>query len=53
MSNMSYCRFHNTLLALQDCYWNMSDNDLSEEEKTAQEQLIVLCKKIASGEVEE
>lgn len=47
MSNMSYCRFRNTLNDLQDCHWNMEDNDLSDEEKSAKAQLIALCKVIA------
>lgn len=32
MSNMSYCRFQNTLGDLGDCYENMDDNDLSKDE---------------------
>ena len=46
MGNMSYCRFQNTLQDLRDCYENM-DNELSEEEKKAQEKLIKLCVDIA------
>jgi phosphate uptake regulator len=46
MSNMSYCRFRNTLSDLQKCYENM-DNDLSEEEQEAKDELISLCKDIA------
>ena len=45
--NMSYCRFHNTLIDLKDCYYNMEDEDLSEEEKEAKEKLIKLCCDIA------
>jgi len=26
MSNMSYCRFENTLADLRDCYENLDDN---------------------------
>lgn len=50
MSNMSYCRFRNTLGDLQDCYDAMSDDDteLSPEEMKARERLIKLCKNIAS-----
>ena len=29
MSNMSYCRFQNTVQDLQDCYDNIDDSDLS------------------------
>lgn len=45
--NMSYCRFYNTLIDLKDCYYNMEDDDLSEEEKRAKEELIKLCCDIA------
>jgi hypothetical protein len=50
MSNMSYCRFRNTLHDLQDCYDNMDqdDSELSEEEREAREKLIVLCSEIVS-----
>lgn len=49
MSNMSYCRFQNTLTDLQDCYDNLFGNleELSPEEKTAREQLIALCHMVA------
>jgi hypothetical protein len=45
MSNMSYCRFHNTLQDLRDCYeaW---DEDKSPEEKKAQARLLKLCQDI-------
>ena len=33
MSNMSYCRFENTLQNLEDCYEHMSDEYLSENEE--------------------
>jgi hypothetical protein len=45
--NMVYCRFQNTLKDLQDCYEHMDDNDLSEEEARAREQLIRLIEQIA------
>ena len=47
MSNMSYCRFRNTLPDLQDCYDNMDETDISKEEKKAKEKLIALCISIA------
>lgn len=47
MANMSYCRFHNTLLDLQDCYENLDDEDLSPDEERARDRLINLCKEIA------
>lgn len=43
MSNMSYCRFQNTLSDLQDCDEHLSDVDLSKEEHNARQQLIELC----------
>ena len=51
MANMSYCRFHNTLIDLEDCYEDMQfGNDFSELSLTEQEarnELVALCKKIA------
>jgi len=57
MSNMSYCKFQNTLKALQDCYWDLQKRGgpdgreenaepLSTEEKQAAEELYDLCKRI-------
>lgn len=43
---MSYCRFENTLSDLQDCYNNIQDEDLSEEESKARAELIKLCQLI-------
>ena len=49
MSNMSYCRFENTLSDLRDCYDNMRDpDDLSKEEKRARKDMIDLCKDIVA-----
>jgi hypothetical protein len=47
MTNMSYCRFQNTLKDLRDCWGNWDDEPESEEEKRAKEQLAKLCKLIA------
>jgi hypothetical protein len=47
MSNMSYCRFENTLRELQDCSENLQDTDLSDSEKRARERLVKLCREIA------
>ena len=50
MPNMSYCRFHNTSLDLQDCVDAMeqaetlADLDLSQYEKDAYEEMRQLCK---------
>ena len=40
MSNMSYCRFRNTLEDLRDCINNFEDNELSEEEAQARYQMV-------------
>ena len=40
MSNMSYCRFRNTLTDLRDCILNIEDHDLSEEEAQARYRMI-------------
>jgi len=47
MSNMSYCRFHNTLLDLRDCEEHLWDEDLSEDEERARARLIRICISIA------
>ena len=50
MSNMSYCRFRNTLDDLRDCYDEMAfedTSDLSAEEDKAMRCLIRLCRDIA------
>lgn len=48
MSNMSYCRFRNTLSDLRDCQNNLDDtDDLSREERRARWELIKLCRDIA------
>jgi hypothetical protein len=55
MGNMSYCRFRNTLGDLEDCYENMEQNDLGEDEARARIQLIKLCAQIAGdyeGDIE-
>ena len=50
--NMSYCRFRNTLLALEDCKDTMSEEmyeeeKLSQEEEIAKKNLIKICQEIA------
>lgn len=50
MSNMSYCRFQNTLSDLRDCYEALqSDETLSRDEHEAMEMLVDVCTRI-SGE---
>lgn len=54
MSNMSYCRFGNTLEDLKDCrdamigmdHYYQCRNDLSEEEFQNMEDLIKVCRNI-------
>lgn len=45
MSNMSYCRFHNTLSDLRDCFHNL-EGKLSEDENEARSNLIFQCLEI-------
>ena len=48
MSNMSYCRFQNTLRDLEDCYDHLWDQDLiSDEEEKAKTKLIEICHMIS------
>lgn len=55
MANMSYCRFQNTVMDLQDCYDSLHEmldddemaEDLSSEELRAKKRLIQLCKDIS------
>lgn len=52
MPNMSYCRFRNTVIDLQDCYNNMDEIEYPEEEgydteAGAKKRLIALCCDIA------
>ena len=46
MSNMSYCRFQNTLQDLRDCYNHMESDNLSREEFEARKRMIKLCMEI-------
>ena len=53
MSNMSYCRFRNTLEDLRDVKDNIPDTfngwgNLDDEEREAAVKLIKMCHKIAS-----
>ena len=53
MGNMSYCRFQNTLGDLRDCYDNIDDDDLSEDEEKAKKRLISVCCDIAADHSDE
>lgn len=44
MANMSYCRWQNTLRDLRDCAENLSDNDLSDEERRARNKMFDLMR---------
>lgn len=49
MSNMSYCRFENTLRDLEDCAEAIAEQEkLSESERKAKNRLIELCIDIAN-----
>ena len=51
MSNMSYCRFSNTLFDLRDCvetleeYGNLGDMELSDDELTSLKLMYRLCER--------
>lgn len=49
MSNLSYCRFENTVGDLQDCCdaWEDSD-DLSQSEERSRKRLLQLCQDIVA-----
>lgn len=50
MSNMSYCRFQNTLSDMRDCYEALQSGEtLSRDEHSAMEMLVEICDRI-SGE---
>ena len=52
MANMSYCRFQNTLKDLVDCQDAIEAGetiDLSPEERSAMNQLVIVCREIANG----
>ena len=54
MSNMSYCRFQNTLRDLKDCLDALCDIDgnlseLSKEEARAADSPILVCEEIAGN----
>jgi hypothetical protein len=46
MTNMSHCRFENTLNDLRDCEEHLADYDLSKSEKEYRDRLLKLCKRI-------
>ena len=45
MANMSYCRFENTFMDLEDCSINLN-NVSSESEERYREKLVELCREI-------
>lgn len=52
MSNMSYCRFYNTVSDLKDCHANMEES-VEGEEAVARLRLIQLCISIANDYADE
>ena len=46
MSNMSYCRFENTVPDLDDCLEHINDTDLSATEKNERRRLVELCRRV-------
>lgn len=46
MANMSYVRFQNTVIDLQDCLDHIDDDDLSPKETRARARLVNLCRQI-------
>jgi hypothetical protein len=51
MSNLPYCRFHNTVQDLWDCYGHLQDDELSVDEQEKRKELINLCKQIVMDEL--
>jgi hypothetical protein len=49
MSNMSYCRYRNTLEDLIDCYDHLFEDISSVEERVARNRLIITCANIVSN----
>lgn len=49
MTNMSYCRFQNTLNDLRDCHENMDEDGLSFDEAASRLRLIKICVEIAAN----
>lgn len=45
MSNMSYCRFENTLDDLRDCYDNWEE-ETNEREERKKKKMMELCRQI-------
>ena len=57
-TNMSYCRFENTLAALRECDEAMAEStnpldDLSDSERKAAQRLLKLCREMAENYGEE
>ena len=54
MPNMSYCRFENTYMDLQDCIENMHEPASNERDERYRKRLLELIKEVVdSGEVDE
>ena len=46
MSNMSYCRFRNTLIDLRDCKNHVDEPLDNKDEWKARQELVKVCKKM-------
>ena len=53
MSNLSYCRFRNTLPDLMDCARHFHDYDLSVEEHRARLQMLRIINELAGDYADE
>lgn len=49
MSNMSYCRFQNTLRDLQDCLDYLDDELDDEDEENARKEMLVIFNNYRNG----
>lgn len=55
MANMGYCRFQNTESALRDCLRALDENgfdSLSDDERTAAERIIRMCRDVVDGHLD-
>ena len=49
MTNMSYCRFENTLEDLRDCYEHIDETLSNKDEHKARIRLYKLCQKVTEA----
>jgi len=53
MTNMSYCRFENTVHDMWDCQDHLWDKELSEDEERYRKHFIKACREVAAEFPEE